>query len=216
MTSIPKGAQLLFFPMMEATIAAGYRDPSYTRHYGYVHLGMDLDERGSSGFDVVAGASGTVLGVEMNHNSIGGVVVVRYPRVYNPATKEVRDLIARHYHLAELTVKQGEQVAPYQRLGRVLGDHPWWNHVHIELDSDVDYPFHTPQVSEGASRLLIRNPSSDRSILDPAQVLVVGRRQKAQVHPRAVYVTAKDRPRWREEDFAQEAARVCPTCGRAL
>lgn len=209
-------SQYLFYPMMDAYISAGYLSDAYQRGYGYPHYGMDFDERGGKGFDVIAGGSGVVLGTEKNANSIGGVVVIQYNDVYNPTTKKVQDLIARYLHLAEIKVQKGERVTAYQPIGHVSGSHQWWNHVHLELDTDTAYPFNTPQVSEGASRLLVRYPATAATLLNPAAILVVGKRQKAQVHPLAVYADDRDKPRWREEELPAPGKAVCPTCGREL
>lgn len=77
-------SQYLFYPMMDAYVSAGYLSDAYRKGYGYPHYGMDFDERGGKGFDVIAGGEGTVLGVEKNQNSIGGVVVIRYDGVIDP------------------------------------------------------------------------------------------------------------------------------------
>ena len=180
-------SQYLFYPMMDAYVSAGYLSDAYRKGYGYPHYGMDLDERGGKGFDVIAGGEGTVLGVEKNQNSIGGVVVIRYDGVIDPATGASRDLVARHYHLETVQVAKGEKVRAYQPIGHVSGNHKWWNHVHLELDTDTAYPFNTPQVSE-----------------------------KAQVHPLAVYADDRDKPRWREEELPAPGKAVCPACGREL
>lgn len=209
-------SQYLFYPMLDAYISAGYLSDAYQRGYGYPHYGMDLDERGGKGFDVIAGGEGTVLGVEKNQNSIGGVVVIWYDGVIDPATGDARDLIARHYHLETIQVAKGEKVRAYQPIGHVSGSHKWWNHVHLELDTDTTYPFNTPQVSEGASRLLVRYPATAATLLNPAAILVVGKKQKAQVHPLAVYADDRDKPRWREEDLPAPGKAICPTCGREL
>ena len=209
-------SQYLFYPMMDAYISAGYLSDAYRKGYGYPHYGMDFDERGGKGFDVIAGGSGVVLGTEKNANSIGGVVVIQYNDVYNPTTKKVQDLIARYLHLAEIKVQKGERVTAYQPIGHVSGSHKWWNHVHLELDTDTAYPFNTPQVSEGASRLLVRYPATAATLLNPAAILVVGKKQKAQVHPLAVYADDRDKPRWQEEELPTPGKAVCPACGREL
>ena len=209
-------SQYLFYPMMDAYISAGYLSDAYRKGYGYPHYGMDFDERGGKGFDVIAGGSGVVLGTEKNANSIGGVVVIQYNDVYNPTTKKVQDLIARYLHLAEIKVQKGERVTAYQPIGHVSGSHKWWNHVHLELDTDTAYPFNTPQVSEGASRLLVRYPATAATLLNPAAILVVGKKQKAQVHPLAVYADDRDKPRWQEGELPTPGKAVCPACGREL
>lgn len=84
-----EGTQLLFYPMKECTIAAGYKNKAYAKSYGYVHYGVDFDDRWGKSYDVLASGKGTVLATEKNQNSIGGVVVIRYDDVYNPTTKKV-------------------------------------------------------------------------------------------------------------------------------
>ena len=211
-------SQPLFFPMKKGYLSTGFKNPDYARANGFPHFGIDMDEWAAAGFDVLAGGSGVVLGTEKNANSIGGVVVIRYEDVYNPTTKKVQDLIARYLHLAEIKVQKGERVTAYQPIGQVLGDHPWWNHIHLELDTDTAYPFNTPQVSEGASRLLIRNPATDSTMVNPIEVLVVGDNQTAEIHPKAIYTTAADKPRWNEGDLTlpMSGKKVCPTCGREM
>lgn len=211
-------SQLLFFPMEKGYLSTGFKNADYAKANGFPHFGIDMDEWAANGFDVLAGGSGVVLGTEKNANSIGGVVVIRYEDVYNPTTKKVQDLIARYLHLSEIKVKKGERVTSYQPIGHVLGDHPWWNHIHLELDTDTAYPFNTPQVSEGASRLLIRNPATDSTMINPIEVLVVGDNQTAEIHPKAIYTTAADKPRWNEGDLTLPTSgkKICPTCGREM
>ena len=93
----PTGSQLAFYPMEECTVAAGYKNAIYRRDYGYIHYGVDFDDRWGKDFNVLASGTGTVLGTEKNSNSIGGVVVIQYDNVYNPTTKTKRSLIFRYY-----------------------------------------------------------------------------------------------------------------------
>ena len=151
----PKGAQLLIYPMIECTIAAGFKNAKYKNHYGYIHYGIDFDSKRAVDFDVLASGDGVVLGTEKNNNSIGGVVVIRYDNVYNPTTKKKQSYIARYYHLYSIAVNKGVKVKAYQKIGTVSGSHKWWNHIHMEIDSDIQHPFHTPQVAENSSKLLI-------------------------------------------------------------
>lgn len=183
----PKGAQLLIYPMIECTIAAGFKNAKYKNHYGYIHYGIDFDSKRAVDFDVLASGDGVVLGTEKNNNSIGGVVVIRYDNVYNPTTKKKQSYIARYYHLYSIAVNKGVKVKAYQKIGTVSGSHKWWNHIHMEIDSDIQHPFHTPQVAENSSKLLIRKGATDETILNPLDVLVIGKKQTAQVHSLAVY-----------------------------
>lgn len=191
--------------MKQCTIAAGFGNAAYQKDpaHSFAHFGMDCDSLGVINFDVIASAKGTVLGVEFNsHNSLGGIVVVKYPNVFIPKTGQVKDLIFRYIHMASIRVSKGAAVSPYSVLGTVSGNHKWWNHIHVEIDSDISHPFHTPQVVEVSSALLVRANANASTMLDPANVFVVGKQQSAMIHPLAVYTDAKDAPRYLEGDFS--------------
>ena len=195
----PSGSQLLFYPMEECTISAGYKNAKYRKDYGYVHYGVDFDDRWGKDFNVLASGEGKVLGTEKNNNSIGGVVVIQYDNVFNPTTKLKRSLIVRYYHLYNIKVKKGQIVKAYEPIGVISGSHKWWNHIHFEIDTDIKHPFHTPQVAEGSSKLLIRKGATATTLLNPIAVLVVGKKQTARVHSLAVYAQhSVDSPRYSE------------------
>lgn len=195
----PSGSQLLFFPMEECTVAAGYKNAKYKRDYGYVHYALDFDDRWGKDFNVLASGEGKVLGTEKNNNSIGGVVVIQYDNVFNPTTKLKRSLIVRYYHLYSIKVKKGQIVKAYETIGTISGSHKWWNHIHFEVDTDIKHPFYTPQVAENSSKLLVRAGATATTIINPLTVLVVGKQQTARVHSLAVYATtAADSPRFCE------------------
>lgn len=195
----PKGAQLLYYPMMDCTIAAGFKNAKYRKAYGYTHYGVDFDSRRAVDFDSLASGNGTVLGVEMNKNSIGGVTVIRYDNVFCPFDRKTRSVIVRKYHSAKILVKKGDKVKPLEVIAEVSGKHKWWNHDHTEIDFDVRYPFHTPQVAEWSSKMLIRKGANDKTMVDPLDVLVVHPSQKCQVHSLATYADKiDDAPRWYE------------------
>lgn len=199
----PANAQLLIFPMIDCTVSGGYKNARYRRDNGFIHYGVDFDSKRAVDFDVIASGRGTVLGIEKNKNSIGGVVVIKYPKVYNPTTGKTKALIARYYHLFNIAVKKGDEVSAYDVIGMVSGSHKWWNHVHLELDTDTAFPFYTPQVSEAGSKLLTRGGLAaavlSKSIINPMDVLVVGRIQQAKVHSKAIHASATvDAPKYYE------------------
>lgn len=195
----PAGAQLMMMPMMSGTIAAGFKNKKYQEAYKFPHYGVDFDSRYGEDFKVVASGSGTVIGVEKNlNNSLGCICVIQYDNVYNPTTKKVESYVFRYYHMAQLYVKKGDKVKTYDQLGQVI-NHKWWNHVHVEIDSDIKYPFYTPQVAEKSSALLVRRGATDSSLLNPMSVLVVGRQQSMMVHNLAIYADhTSDAPRFVE------------------
>lgn len=189
--------------MRVCTIAAGFKDPKYptNQNHRFTHYGVDFDSYYKEDFDVIASAEGTVIGVERNYNSIGGVVVIQYDNVFIPKTKSVKSLIFRYMHFEDFFVSKGDKVAPYQIIGTISGTHKWWNHIHLEIDTDTKLPFHTPQVSEVSSKLLVFKGANDKTMLDPIDVLMIGKKQTAEVHPFAIYVGSKDNPRYAEKDY---------------
>ena len=76
---LPQNSQLLFYPMKQCTISAGFKAKKYKEHYGYNHYGVDFDSLGDTDFDVLAGATGEVLGVEMNNGSDCKICPHDYP-----------------------------------------------------------------------------------------------------------------------------------------
>lgn len=68
----------------------------------------------------------------------------------------------------------------------------WYNHIHMEIDTDTKYPFHTVGFKETASRLLIASGATDKTLLNPLDVLVVGNEQTAILHPLATLVSSND------------------------
>ena len=65
----PAGAQLMMMPMMNGTIAAGFKNKKYQEAYKFPHYGVDFDSRYGEDFKVVASGNGTVIGVEKNLNN---------------------------------------------------------------------------------------------------------------------------------------------------
>lgn len=206
---VPANAQILIYPMIECTVAAGFKNKKYAMdpQHAFPHYGVDFDERGASGFNVIASGVGVVRGIEKNTNSLGGVVVIEYDKVFIPSTRKIAPLVLRYYHLYDIKVKTGQKVKAYDVIGMVSGSHKWWNHVHVEVDGDIKYPFYTMQVSENASKLLVRKGANDKKLYNPIDVFVIGKKQTARIHPLAVYVNAAtDTPKYKESDFEFETA----------
>ena len=194
----PLDSQLLIYPTMDCRVTGGYKNAKYRNAHGHIHYGTDFVGRYTP-FDVVAQGNGTVLGVEKNQNSIGGVIVIKYDNVYNPKTKKVEDLIVRCYHIFTIKVKKNQRVKAYDVIGSCDNSHKWWNHIHLEVDRDTKYPFYTPQVAEASSKLLIQNGSNDRTLINPMDILVIGAKQACEIHPSASLVDrVADAPKYRE------------------
>jgi len=192
----PDGAQLLTFPIDNGAIIAGYHNAAYLEKMGYLHYGIDLMVADGGYAEVFSSGAGVVLGTEFCDNSPGHIAIIQYDDVFVPLTGEIISLIARYYHMVSLMVDTGDVLSPRQPIGSIDSTHEHYHHIHIELDANIEFPFHTPQVAEISSTLLHRYPASGEKMPDPISVLAVGDGQRIFVHPRALYCAEKDNPQF--------------------
>ena len=82
----------------------------------------------------------------------------------------------------------------------------------MEIDTDTKFPFYTVGFKESASRLLIASGATDKTLLDPLDVLVVGNDQTAILHPLATLVNASDKPKYYEKEFKKELPKGSSSC----
>lgn len=193
----PDGTQLLCFPIDNGAATAGYRNETYRRKNGYAHYGIDFTAANGGRADILASGDGAVLGAERRDNSLGSIAVIHYDNVYMPYTGETMSLIGRYYHMMELHIEEGDTVSAGQVIGVIDRSDKWWNHIHLELDRDVDYPFHTPQVAEASSQLLNRYPANGEGLLDPIHVLAIHGKQHIFINPGSDCCAEKDKPLYR-------------------
>lgn len=180
--------------MDDSLISAGYKNKQYLADQGYQHYAIDLWAPGSR--NVLSCGNGVVLGIEFCDNSVGNIAVIQYDNVYIPQTREVVSLVARYYHMIEIFINKGDVITAGQAIGTVVGSRQWYNHVHIELDTDVLHQFNTPQVAEASSELLQRYPADGNSIIDPFSVLVLSEGQRASLPQNITWGTEVDLPRY--------------------
>ena len=192
----PESSQILIFPLDSGFITTGYRNPAYFSTMGFSHFGLDLVPPGGGHTYVISSGEGIVLGTEFREGSLGYIAVIRYDDVFVPKTGEVISLIARYYHMASLAVARGDILSPSQIIGSIYGGHEFYGHIHIELDANIDFPFHTPQVAEASSDLLYRYGATGEHMINPLYVLTVGPEQWIFLHPNSRYTTENDHPRF--------------------
>ena len=101
---------------------------------------------------------------------MGNVVVIRYNncQLKNGTTK---DLIQRLYHLDRIDVVKGQSITKDTRVGLYgnTGKYTTGAHLHVEFDTDVNYPTYSPTLSSSSN---IIKAGTD-STLNPAQVMYV-------------------------------------------
>lgn len=160
--------QKLILPIQKALITAGYQNTAYRNKFGFSHYGMDLisvvQER-----QVCAGGSGTVLLTGLD-STLGNVLIVVYPQVYNHQTGATADLVLRYYHLDSVAVKAGDAVLCGATLGRYgnTGRYSAGAHLHIEADYDVKNFAYSATV--GRSGTMIK-AGTVQTMCHPANVL---------------------------------------------
>ncbi len=145
-------SQKLILPINKARITAGYKNANYRKQFGYAHYGVDMTDQSRKDKTVYASGVGQVT--HCGYHPTGGNVVVIVYKDCVLTDGKVRDLAIRYYHLESIKVKAKDKVTKdtvigmYGNTGASSGDH-----LHIEVDTDVNYPNYTPQTSKSNSVL---------------------------------------------------------------
>lgn len=201
-------AQKLVLPFKRNIVSAGFKSPDYLRYYGFNHYGWDMgcDE---SGYNVYGLGEGVV--VEAGYDrGVGNVLVIRYDNVkLNDGS--VTNLICRMYHLKRYNVDAGSRVTKNQIVAEYgnTGAGGWGIHLHIEFDTDTNYPCYAPSV-KGSNIIKSGNASS---VVAPANVFNLDDDQSIRTCP------ANNNRVWSakgEIDLPKLTKKedVCPCCGR--
>ena len=146
-------AQRLVLPFARQMLLVGYKNDKYREYWGYPHYGLDLSAAqcgGSADRSVLASGDGEVAAAGKD-DSLGWGVAVRYPACLSHGG-EKKDLVVRYLHLKSAAVKAGDRVKAGDVLGVEGREGTADYHLHLELDTDTEWPVHTPQVSAGHSR----------------------------------------------------------------
>ena len=173
---IPTGAQLLTLPIDDCKLNAGYKAPKYRQIYNINHYGWDLGSVSGSrplrgmgkGVVIAAGADGA-----NTKDRLGNCLVIVYPDVLC-RDGTVRALACRMFHLENIAVRAGQEITSETILGRygATGNPAYCSghHLHIELDTDTQYPAYAYGVAGGQ---VIKRGTVDSS-LSPSQVFCLG------------------------------------------
>jgi len=143
--------QKLIMPFDKQMMLCGYKNAEYKKHWGYAHYGVDIStiQGGASDNHIMyASGDGTVVAAGKD-NKLGYGIAILYKDCYNHKTRKTCDLIARYMHMSKIYVKKGDTVT----LGTPLADEGKEGtgdyHLHLEFDTDTNYPTYTPQVAGG-------------------------------------------------------------------
>lgn len=160
--------QKLILPFITNRMEAGYRNNQYLKEWKYQHYGVDLT--GKDDTTIYSSGNGKVLYAGYD-NSGGNVVIIQYFDVDLNAGKHA-DIIARYMHFETLYVRAGTTVTKDTALG-IMGGTPFLEdnktyrfapHLHLEFDTDIKYPRHSPQVSS----------RDDKKSIDDGNILLHG------------------------------------------
>ena len=193
--------QKLIMPFKRQMMLCGYKNAQYLAYWKYQHYGVDISTiQGGAGADPTIYASGDgVVVAAGKDNSLGYGLAVLYKDCYNHKTGKSCDLVARYMHMRQLyvasgqTVKAGDKLAVEGKEG--TGDY----HLHIEFDTDTQWPVYTPQVAAGRT---FWKKGID-STVNPSHVLHIGAGQGI--------VKPTYNPAWlNPEDFAIPLAEDAP------
>lgn len=183
-------SQRLTLPLTKTFVTASYKVPEYKRYFGWDHYGYDLT---STSREVLACGDGTVVAAGQDgvtqtgaNSRLGNVLVIVYKDVLcNDGV--VRNLSCRMYHLASISVKVGEEV----KRGDVVaiygntGANTTGAHLHIEFDSDTNFPTLAYGVSVGGNVINRRDDYQKAggladSTVDPDKIWFSGEGQSIQ------------------------------------
>lgn len=148
--------QKLIHPFEKQYYTVGYKDeaPAYPVRYSYgPHYAVDMYAVGDA--TVKAMGNGEILGTK-TFTSLGNVLAVKYNSVLNRDHKDIGSIVVRYCHLAKYIktsgpVSKGEEIAIEGATGKGAKNAEGKDvvHLHMEFDTDTDYPLMTPTEGGG-------------------------------------------------------------------
>ena len=183
-------SQRLILPLTKTFVTASYKIPEYRKYFGWDHYGYDLT---GTSREILACGNGTVVAAGQDgstktgqYSRLGNVIVIVYKDVLcNDGN--VRNLTCRMYHLDSIIVKVGENVKQGDIIGIYgnTGANTTGAHLHIEFDSDINYPTLAYGVSIGGNVINRKEDYSKAgglvdSTVDPDKIWFVGQNQSIQ------------------------------------
>ena len=164
-------SQKLILPINKCRITAGYKNSNYAKEFGYTHYGVDMTDKDRKDYTVYASGKGKVSHTGFNKSG-GNVVVIIYRDCQLP-NGDTRDIVLRYFHLKSIKVKVGQNVNKDTIIG-LYGNTGYSSgaHLHLEADTDVNYPNYTPQIASVSSNEVLKKGVAS-TMLNPVEVLWV-------------------------------------------
>lgn len=171
-------------PLNEARVTAGYKNPAYRTALGFNHYGVDMADDDRTERAIYAPC--TMKVTHAGYDDLMGYTIIAVSvnpiDIHNGLKAGSRRIAIRMAHLDAVYVKAGDIVKPegnkiglYGGTG-VYGGGSTNRHLHVEVDTDVDYPNYSP--TPGASANDIWRGGYDTTIhpLDVFKVDTLGER----------------------------------------
>lgn len=173
-------SQRLILPIDKCAFSAGYKNAAYLKQQGYTHYGVDLYSTDGN-TAVYSPGAGKVIAAGLDgvteDDRLGKCCVVVYRDVELPDGRTV-DLSCRMFHFDALAVRagdvveQGDTIGKYGNTGSTLvNGQRMGKHLHIEFDTDVQYPAYAVGIK--SSGKIIKKGNID-STVDPSSVWYLG------------------------------------------
>ena len=164
-------SQKLIMPLNVSRITAGMLNANYKKEFGWTHYGLDMTDKNRKDYRIWGSGKGEITHAGW-HKTGGNVVVAVYRDCLLP-NGQVKDIAMRYFHLDKIYVKVGQKITKdtvlglYGNTGSSAGAH-----LHLECDSDIKYPYFTPQVGKSKNNDVLRAGTAS-TLLHPANVLWV-------------------------------------------
>lgn len=177
-------SQRLILPIDNCQFNAGYKSLIYLREWKFAHFGVDLGER--NGYAPIhACGTGTIIACGMDGKNekdrLGNCIVAVYKDV-ELQSGAVVNLACRMFHLSQILCKVGDRVTKDTIIGKYgnTGSKTSGAHLHIEFDTDIDYPAYAYGISGNGN--VIKHGTIDSSI-NPSVVWFLGDDQSIYAPP---------------------------------
>lgn len=158
--------QKLILPINKCRITAGFKNANYKKQFGYTHYGVDMTDKDRVDTTIWGSGNGEVY--DIGWSDSGGIVVAIIYKDCLLPNGSVKNLVIRYYHLSSVNVKKGQKITKDTRIGYYGNTGASSGaHLHIEIDTDINYPLHTPQISKNSG---ILKKGTD-TVLNPVDVL---------------------------------------------
>lgn len=183
-------SQRLVLPLNDLRVTAGYKNPQYLAYWKFAHYGMNCTSPSTT---VYACGNGEVVACGQDgpdltgaNSRLGNVVVIVYKDVLCNNGK-VRNLTCRMYHFAAIRTSAGQKVTKDTVIGYYgnTGANTTGAHLHIEFDTDINYPTLAYGVSVKSINRIINTQAAVQkaggladSTISPSQVWFVDGNQQ--------------------------------------